>query len=103
MTIKVQSCLSEKCHVLCTMGNSAVIDMMQKIFSGSITLHEMKSVYQRRSQVEKLCLANAQWNLTELKSRLEIRNKECTAFKQHKDVLGSFCREMEVYKLQIEG
>lgn len=98
-----ESCLSEKSDIFCAMGNSALVDMVTKIFSGSICLQEMKIVYQKMTQVEKLCLAGGQWDLNDVMSTLELRNSECCAFKRHKESLGSFCRELEAHRLQIEG
>jgi hypothetical protein len=97
------SWFSEDCEKFCVMADSALVNMLQRLFAGSVTLQEMETIIRKKSQVEKLCEANAQYSLSDVKSILEHRNGECVAFRHHKEVLGSFCRELEAYNLSIQG
>lgn len=98
-----QSWFSDECDIFCSLADSSLMDMIQRISSGSISFQEMETVFQKKTQVEKLCGASSQYNWDDVNSFLYLRNKECTAFRRHKENLGSFCRELETYNLPIEG
>lgn len=102
-TERVQSCLPDKCDIICSLADSAVMDTLQRIADGTITLKEMEAIYEKKHQVEKLYAASQGSNLGEFKMLLECRNKECCAFKLHKIILDSFCSEMEQAELHIDG
>lgn len=97
------SWFSPECDFLCTLADSTLTDMVQRIFNGFISLQEMETVFHKKSQVEKLCAANSQYNWDDVKSCLDLRINECRAFQRHKEILGAFCRELQAYNLPIEG
>lgn len=98
-----QSWFSEECGLFCSLADSTFTDMIQRIFNGSILFHEIEAIVQKKSQVEKLCTASSQHNLDDVKSMLDRRNKERNAFKHHKAILDSFCRELDICNLNIDG
>ena len=97
------SCLPDRCSMMCGLADSRVMASMQRIMDGKITLKEMENVKEKRSRVEKLCLANQDYDVEKVKAALEHREKECNALKQRKKVLASFCSEMDTAKLKIDG
>jgi hypothetical protein len=102
-----ESWFSDECNVSCSLAYSTLTDMIERIFNGSILLHEMNTIFEKLPEVEKLCTAslhfNWEYNWKDIKILIEHRGKEFTAFKHHKDMLDPFCRELGVHKLRIEG
>jgi hypothetical protein len=93
---------SSECDTFCSLADSALTEMIDKISSGSISLQEMDSIYQRKSKIRNLCLASLRdWSVIE--HTIESRIEECTTFKHHYEVLWSFCHELKTYKIQVEG
>lgn len=95
----VQSCLPDKYSLMCSQANSTLEDMKRRIYNGTISLEEIGVVYAKKHQVLKLCAVSLEYDIEE--TILELRNRECTAFKRHKTRVASFCREVQ--RLQIEG
>lgn len=92
------SCLQEQYSLMCSLADSTLEDMKDRICNGTVTLNEMDCVCAKEHQVMKLCAA-----ANSINEFLELRKCECTAFKRHKSRLGSFCREVDTARLQIKG
>lgn len=97
------TCLTEKCVVMCTLANSALKDVLARLFSGKLKKKELETLVVKRNQLEKLCIADGQQSLSDVQSTLEKRKTECTEFTRHLSQLGAFCRQMNTSGLQIEG
>ena len=98
-----RSCLPVESSKMCGLADSRVIAFMQRIMDGEVTLKEMENVKEKRSTVEKLCLANQDYDVEKIKTALERREKEYNALKWQKKVLASFCHEMDTAKIKIDG
>ena len=98
---------SDECDFFCSLADSTLTNMIQRIFSGAISLQEMEGVYQKLPQVEKLCIAssrhNWEYNWDDVKTAMINRYRECVAFKRYKEILTTFCLDLETQKLNIEG
>ncbi len=104
ITHKHQSLLFEEFDMVSiTMAISTLNNILDEISHGTVCLQDMVMIYERKSQVEKLCAAEAQYNVDNLRILFQRRFDECTAFKQRKNELAGFCREMEAFKIQIKG
>ena len=98
-----RSWFSDESFRFCSLADDTLTNLIQRMFNGLISLKEMETVVQKKPQVLRLCAASAQENLPGVKSALEHRHDECTAFRRHKEILGSFCRELKAYNLDVEG
>ena len=97
-----QSCLSDECDLYCTLADSTFDALVKEIFNGDICIQDIEMVKTRKSQVLKLCSATTHAALDDFTYTLELRVKESDAFKHYKNVLDSFCREINV-NLHIKG
>lgn len=102
-----QDWFSDDCEMFCSFADSTLTDMIERIFSGAISLEEMEAVHHKRSHVEKLCAASSlhAWEYTwdDVKTFMDHRHKECVAFRLYKEILASFCRQLETHNLHVEG
>ena len=100
---KSRCCFSDESFKLCSLADDTLTNLLQRIFSGSISLKEMEIIFQKKAQVLRLCAASAQKILPDVNSTLKHRHDECTAFRRQKEILGSFCRELKACNLDVEG
>lgn len=95
------SSLSPSCDLMCSLADSSLMGLKQRIIDGSISMEEMMKIYEKKHQVEKLCDARQD---KFVKDFMEHRNDECTAFRQHKKRLTSFFNEIKkIERLDIKG
>ena len=103
----VESCVPEKCDLLCTLAVSAFDCCMKRVQDGSITFEDMESINAKTDQFEKLykaMLKPSEANrLDKLIALLECRRNECVTFKKRRNMLYAFCREITTAKLKIDG
>lgn len=94
-------CLTHKCRFFCSLASTAVSDMLERLYSGKLTIKEVQFMNKKKAQVEKLCKADGQNNAEDVVEHLKLRNFECNAFERHKSQLVAFCRQIS--GLRIEG
>ena len=97
------SCLPEDCAMLCVVADSLVVELVKRIVSGEVTMKEFENVQKKKHQVEKLCSASQECKLDFFQQEFKKREAEYQAFRERRIVLSSFCREMEVAKVNVEG
>ena len=99
-----ESCLPDNCRTLCSSAVETLTDMMTRIFSGAITVEEIKGI-KREQQIKKLCSAVMSekeiFQPDKAQVKLELRRKEYEDFRMHRNVLATFCLELE--SVNIEG
>ncbi len=98
-----QSCLSEKCDLMCQGVYSELLEFIKKLFDGSVTFNEIETVTKKMQQFTKLCAAIPEHEVKKVTACLDLRKCECDIYKKYRFLLGSFCRELEAAKLQITG
>ena len=105
-----ESCLPERCDFLCSLASSTLMDILQRITDGDISIEETKKINEKLDQVEKLCSAvtsgsseSQEFKLEDIKASLKLRISEFKAFEEHKNMLAMFCREIESQKLNVQG
>ena len=101
-----KSCLPEKCNEYCRLADRALVDMQERIVSGTVTFQLMKSLScaSKRLQVERLCAANEEcYSLDAIKCSLQQRSAEHAGFVSHRTSLALICQDIETAKLKIKG
>ena len=105
-----ESCLPESCDILCSLASSTLMDILQRITDGDISIEETKKINEKLDQVEKLCSAatsgsseSREFKLEDIKDSLERRISEFKAFEKHKNMLAMFCREIEPRNMNVQG
>ena len=103
MIVNDKSCLSKKCELVCEKVYSMLVELVEKIMDGTATFHEITLVIDSKQHFLKLCTSMQECKIEEINEVLELRSRECYAYKEHKYLLASFSRELEVQNLLIEG
>ena len=101
--VSAQSSLSDKCSLMCSLADSSFTLMMNQIFDGSVTFIDMEFILEKQVEVERLCADRDDYKLDEVRSFLRCRKFECTAFRDYKTRLDSFCSKLNLSRVQITG
>ena len=95
-----ESCLHEGTQLLCTIADSTIGNMCERIRSGDITMKELDGIADdvRRKRMKKLYLAVGEKGVEEA---LQQRVDEGRAFNRHRETLGLICSS--VTDVTVEG
>ena len=86
--------LSEDCDLFCSMADSTFASIVKDLFSGAIRICDIDAINKKKPQILKLCSATSHAEATDFSYTLELRVKEYTEFKDYKNGIDSFCREL---------
>jgi hypothetical protein len=75
---------------MCTIADSVVSSMSERVRSGNITMKELKKISDdtRKKQIKKLCSAIGEIGIEEA---LNEKLREARAFNRHRETLGHIC------------
>ena len=109
---KLKEAQSEDWQLICMCALSKLADVCHRVISGDVFVHEVKTIFHKESQMNKLCDAAAgpskqkgsgkKGSLAEyvppydgVKMHLDIRKKEFDYFMKYQDQLKKFLRLCE--------
>lgn len=98
-----ESCFSEHSDVICSLAYSTLFSAVEGLFSGTLTMAELKTLYEKRDQVEKLSNASPELKSRKVKAALEQRHRELDAFDAYKIGVTPLCRDLMSESLNIQG
>ena len=84
------SCLHEGTALMCTIADSVVSNMSERVRSGNITMKELDRISDniRKKRIKKLCSAIGEMGIEEA---LDEKLNEARAFNRHRETLGHIC------------
>jgi hypothetical protein len=84
------SCLHDGTALMCTIADSVVSNMSERVQSGNITMIELDRISDdvRRKRIKKLCSAIGVMGIEEA---LDEKLSEARAFNRHRETLGHIC------------
>ena len=85
-----ESCLLEGTALMCTIADSTISSMSERVRSGDITMKELDRISDDiiRKRIKKLCSAIGEKGIEEA---LEKKLSEARAFNRHRETLGLIC------------
>lgn len=101
-TGNTQSCLPEKCDLMCSLANNTLMNVTQSIADGDVTVQEMESINTKERQMENLCaIIQECFSINKIVPLLKRRITEYGSFKMYQNGLSLFCDEIS--GLTVEG
>ena len=96
----IGSCLHDGTTLMCTIAESAVNNMSQRVRSGDITMKELDRISDdvRKKRIKKLCSAIGEMGIEEA---MDEKLNEAKAFNRHRETLGLICDS--VTDVHIQG
>lgn len=97
------SCFSERSDIMCSLAHSTLFNIVEELFNGTLTIAELKDLYQKRDQVNKLSNASPELKSRQVKAALEQKHRELEAFNAYKSGLTPLCRDLISGNLKVQG
>lgn len=97
---KMECCLSTKGATICSLAYSRLSSVLDNLFNGKLTIAELKTLCEKKDQVNNMFSYISPENNFE---QLHQREIELTTFENFKKLLTPLCRSLESGNLEIKG
>lgn len=94
---------SEHSDIICSLAYNTLFNTVEGLFSGSLTIAELKVLYQKSDQVNKLSNASPELKSKQVKAAVEQKHRELEAFNAYKSGLLPLCCDLMSGNLEVQG